>query len=156
MKEDIKVIARNRKARHEYEILDTTETGLVLEGSEIKSIREGRISLIGAYASFDDNGELWVHHMHIAEYPQARDNHEPYRGRKLLAHRRQLKKMNRMVREKGYTLIPLDVHLKRGRAKLELGVCRGKKQYDKRRDIAERDSERKIRTEMKRVSRGHD
>lgn len=156
MKEEKKIIARNRKARHEYEILDTVETGLVLEGSEIKSIREGKISLSGSYASLDDNGELWVHQMHIAEYPQARDNHEPYRDRKLLAHRKQLKKMGRLVREKGYTLIPLDVHLKGGRAKLELGMCRGKKQYDKRRDIAARDNERKIRTEMKRAIRGNE
>ena len=156
MKEEKKIIARNRKARHEYEILDTVETGLVLEGSEIKSIREGKISLSGSYASLDDNGELWVHQMHIAEYPQARDNHEPYRDRKLLAHRRQLKKMGRLVREKGYTLIPLDVHLIGGRAKLELGMCRGKKQYDKRRDIAARDNERKIRTEMKRAIRGNE
>jgi SsrA-binding protein len=156
MKKEKKVIARNRKARHEYEILDTVEVGLVLEGSEIKSIREGKISLSGSYASLDDNGELWVHQMHIAEYPQARDNHEPYRDRKLLAHRRQLRKMGRLVREKGYTLIPLDIHLNGGRAKLELGMCRGKKQYDKRRDIAERDNERKIRTEMKRAIRGNE
>lgn len=156
MKDDRKVIARNRKARHEYEILDTLEVGLVLHGSEIKSLRDGKISLSGSYASFDDNGELWVHQMHIAEYAQARDNHEPYRDRKLLAHRRQMKKLGRMIREKGYTLIPLDVHLSGGRAKLELGLCRGKKQYDKRRDIAERDTERKIRTEMKRTARGHE
>jgi len=156
MKDDVKVIVRNRKARHEYEILDTIEVGLVLEGSEIKSIREGQISLSGAYASFDDNGELWVHQMHIAEYTQARDNHEPYRNRKLLAHKRQLRKMSRMILEKGYTLIPLDVHLSGGKAKLALGVCRGRKQYDKRRNIAERDNERKIRTEMKRVSRGNE
>ncbi len=156
MKDDKKVIARNRKARHEYEILDTLEVGLVLRGSEIKSIRDGKISLIGSYASLDEHGELWVHQMHIAEYPQARDNHEPYRDRKLLAHSRQLKKIGRMVREKGYTLIPLDIHLMGGRAKLELGLCRGKKQYDKRRDIAERDTERKIRTEMKKAFRGND
>jgi len=156
MKDDIKIIARNRKARHEYEILSTTEMGLVLKGSEIKSIRDGKISLSGSYASFDDNGELWVHQIHIAEYPQARDNHDPYRDRKLLAHRRQLKKMDRMVREKGYTLIPLDVHLRGGRAKLELATCRGKKQYDKRRDIAERDNQRRISTEMKRMSRGYE
>lgn len=156
MKDDGKVIARNRKARHEYEILDSLEVGLVLEGSEIKSIREGKISLVGSYASLDDNGELWVHQIHIAEYAQARDNHEPYRDRKLLAHRRQLKRIGRMIREKGYTLIPLDIHLSGGRAKLELGLCRGKKQYDKRRDIAKKDSERKIRTEMKRALRGNE
>lgn len=149
-----RVIARNRRARHEYEILDTLEVGLVLLGSEIKSIREGRVSLSGAYASFDDQGQLWVNQMHVAEYPRARDNHDPYRPRKLLAHRRQLRKLGRSVAEKGHTLIPLDVHLTGGRAKLLLGLCRGKKKYDRRQDMAERDSERRIRTEMKRVSRG--
>ena len=156
MKDVKKVIARNRKARYEYEILDSMEVGLVLKGSEIKSIRDGKVSLVGAYASLDDNGELWVHQMHIAEYDQARDNHEPYRDRKLLAHRRQLKKMGRLIREKGYTLIPLDIHITCGRAKLELGICRGKKQYDKRRAIAERENERNVRTEMKRALRGND
>ena len=156
MKDSVKVIVRNRKARHEYEILDTIEVGLVLEGSEIKSIREGQISLSGAYASFDDNGELWIHQVHIAEYTQARDNHEPYRDRKLLAHKRQLRKMSRMILEKGYTLIPLDIHLSGGKAKMALGVCRGRKQYDKRRNIAERDNERRIEAEMKRISRGNE
>lgn len=151
-----RIIARNRKARHEYEILDTLEVGLVLEGSEIKSIRDGKVSLSGSYAAFDDLGQLWVHGMHVAEYPQARDNHDPYRPRKLLAHRRQLRRLGRSVMEKGHTLIPLDVHLAGGRAKLLLGLCRGKKKYDRRQDIAERDSERKIRTEMKRVSRGYE
>jgi len=151
-----KIMARNRKARHEYEIVDSIEAGLVLVGSEIKSIREGRVSLSGSYAAFDDRGELWVHQMHIAEYPQARDNHDPYRERKLLAHRRQLRRLARSVQEKGFTLIPLDVHISGGRAKLQLGLCVGKKKYDKRRDIAERDSERKMRAELKRVSRGHD
>ncbi|OPL18594.1 MAG: hypothetical protein AVO35_04480 [Candidatus Aegiribacteria sp. MLS_C] len=148
-----RVIARNRRARHEYEILDSLEVGLVLVGSEIKSIREGRVSLSGSYAAFDEHGQLWVNQMHVAEYPQARDNHDPYRPRKLLAHRRQLRKLARSVTEKGNTLIPLDVHLAGGRAKLLLGLCRGKKKYDRRQDIAERDSERRIRTEMKRASR---
>jgi SsrA-binding protein len=94
--------------------------------------------------------------MHIAEYPQARDNHDPYRTRKLLAQKRQLRKLGRSVSEKGYTLVPLDVHLSGGRAKLQLGLCRGKKKYDKRQDIAKRDSEMKIRSEMKRISRGHE
>lgn len=151
-----RIVARNRKARHEYEIIDTLEVGLVLVGSEIKSIREGRVSLSGSYASFDDSGQLWVHQMHVAEYSQARDNHEPYRPRKLLAHRRQLRRLGRSVTDKGHTLIPLDVHLTGGRAKLLLGLCRGKKKYDKRRDIAERDSRRKIQTELKRASRGND
>ncbi len=149
-----KVLTRNRKATHEYEVLDSLEVGMVLVGSEIKSIREGKVSLSGSYAAFDEAGELWVHMMHVAEYPQARDNHDPYRRRKLLAHRRQLKRLRRAVMEKGVTLIPLDVHLSGGRAKLRLGLCRGKKKYDKRHDMARRDAERKMRAEIKRSARG--
>lgn len=154
MSEKSKILARNRKARHEYSILSTLEVGLVLVGSEIKSIRAGKVSLSGSYASFDDKFELWVHHMHIAEYPEARDNHDPYRRRKLLAHASQLRKIRRMVQEKGHTLIPLDVHLSDGKAKLELGFCRGKKQYDKRAELAKRDADLNLRRAIKRESRG--
>ncbi|MBD3276725.1 MAG: SsrA-binding protein SmpB [Candidatus Aegiribacteria sp.] len=156
MKNEVRTVARNRKARHEYHIMDSLEVGMVLKGSEIKSIRAGKVSLSGAYADFDGGNELWIIDMHIAEYPQARDNHDPYRKRKLLAHASQLRKLRRMVHEKGHTLIPLDVHLRGGRAKIELGLCRGKKQYDKRRDIAKKDAERKMRASMKRESRGYD
>ncbi len=148
-----KVIARNRKARHDYHILDSLEVGIVLVGSEIKSVREGRVSLKGAYADFDDRGELWLHEAHIAEYDMARDNHVPDRRRKLLAHRSELRRMHRRVREKGYTLIPLDLHLRRGRAKVALGFCRGKRQYDKRRDIAQREQNRRMRAAMKHEQR---
>lgn len=144
------VVARNRKARHDYHILESLEMGLVLAGSEIKSIRGGKVSLVGAYAQFDDNLELWVHGMHIAEYPEARDNHDPDRPRKLLAHSRELRKIRRKVEEKGVTLIPLDVHINsRGRAKVEIGLCRGKTKYDKRSDIADKDSKRRIEAAMK-------
>jgi len=148
-----KVISRNRKARHDYHVLSSMEVGIVLVGSEIKSIRSGRVSLSGSYASFDDRGELWIHHMHIAEYPQARDNHEPYRDRKLLAHSNQLRRMRRLVREKGNTLVPLDVHLSNGKAKLELGVCTGKKQHDRRQEIARKDADMAIRKQMKERNR---
>lgn len=151
-----KILTKNRKARHEYHIMNSLEVGLVLVGSEIKSIRAGKVNISGSYASFDENGELWVHHMHIAEYPEARDNHDPYRDRKLLAHGSQLRRIRRMVQEKGHTLIPLDVHLSDGRAKLELGFCRGKKQYDKRVEIAKRDMELRMRREIKRETRGHE
>lgn len=156
MTEKDRTIARNRKARHDYQILSSIEVGIVLVGSEIKSIRAGKVSLSGSYASFDDNGELWVHQMHIAEYPQARDNHDPYRDRKLLAHLSQLRRMKRMVLEKGHTMIPLDVHLSGGRAKLELGFCRGRKSYDKREELARKDADMRIRREMKRAIRNHD
>ena len=150
----VKVIARNRKARHDYHVLDSLEVGMVLVGSEIKSVRDGKVSLKGAYASFDENGELWLHDSHIAEYGMARDNHVPDRKRKLLAHTAELRRLQRKVEEKGLTLIPLDVHLSRGRAKVELGICRGKRQYDKRRDIARREQNRRMRAAMKHEQRG--
>lgn len=144
------IVARNRKARHDYHILESIEMGLVLAGSEIKSIRAGKVSLAGAYAQFDDNLELWVVGMHVAEYPEARDNHDPDRPRKLLAHARELRKIRRKVEEKGVTLIPLDVHISGGgRAKIQIGLCKGKTKYDKRSDIAERDSRRRMDAAMK-------
>jgi SsrA-binding protein len=109
------------------------------------------VSLKGSYASFDDNGELWVHGMHVSEYTEARDNHDPDRDRKLLAHSSELRKLRRKTAEKGLTLIPLDIHLSGGRAKMELGVCRGKRVYDKRAALAERDEKRRIAAAMKRV-----
>ncbi len=156
MSETRKVVARNRKARHDYEVVDHLEMGLVLTGSEIKSVRAGRVSLKGSYAAFDESGELWARNMTIAEYPQARDNHVPDRPRKLLAHAAQLRRLARSVREKGFTLVPLDLHLSGGRAKLEIGLCRGKRQHDRRREIAERDVERRIRSRMKEQTRSAD
>ncbi len=154
MTEKARTIARNRRARHDYHIMETIEMGMVLLGSEIKSIRSGKVSLVGAYAQFDDNLELWVHGVHIAEYPEARDNHEPDRCRKLLAHGKELKKIRRKVEEKGVTLIALDVHLSEGgRAKIQIGLCKGKTKYDKRSDIADRDSKRRMDVAMKHALR---
>lgn len=144
------IVARNRKARYDYEIVSSLEVGIELRGSEIKSIREGKVNLKGSYATFDSRGELWVVDMHVAEYANARDNHVPDRRRKLLAHSHELSRLRRKVEEKGVTLVPLDVHMERGRAKIQLGVCRGKRQYDKRREIAKREQQRRMRAAMKR------
>jgi SsrA-binding protein len=140
---------RNRRARHDYDILETLEVGLVLVGSEIKSIRDGKAGLAGAYASFDDSGQLWVIGMHVAEYPQARDNHAPLRRRKLLAHSRELQRLRRKVDEKGLTLIPLDIHFTSGVAKIQLGLCKGRRAWDKREEIARREENRRIESTMK-------
>ena len=150
MADEARVLARNRRARHDYHILESVEMGLVLAGSEIKSMRAGKVSLSGSYAQFSPSGELWVHGMHVAEYPEARDNHDPDRPRKLLAHSRELVKIRRRVEEKGIALIALDVHMSpRGRAKMQIGLCRGKAKHDKRADIAERDSRRRMDAAMK-------
>ena len=147
--ENGRILVRNRRAKHDYHVLEALEVGLVLVGSEIKSIRNGKASLKGSYAAFDDSGELWVIGIHVSEYAEARDNHDPDRKRKLLAHSSELRKIRRKVVEKGVTLIPLDIHLSRGRAKLLLGLCRGKRQYDKRAAMAERDEKRRLDAAMK-------
>lgn len=140
----IKVVASNRKASHEYFLLDQYEAGLVLQGSEIKSIRAGQMSLAEAYVSVN-NGEAWLVDAHIAPYTQAaRYNHEPRRPRKLLLNRKELAELERAVRQKGVTIVPLRVYLKEGRAKLEIALARGKKLYDKRESIARRDAEREM------------
>lgn len=139
-----KIVATNRKARHEYFILESLESGIALQGSEIKSIRAGQISLAEAYIRIDGQ-EAWLEDAHIAPYEQASiNNHDPRRPRKLLLHRDEILKLWNMVRQKGVTVIPLNVHLKDGRAKLEIAVAKGKKLYDKRAEIAKRDSEREI------------
>ena len=145
----IKVIATNRKARHEYHFDDTYEAGLVLMGSEIKSIRAGRISLQEGYVLFED-GEAWLVNVHIAQYdPASQQNHDPKRRRKLLLHRRELDRLQGQSREKGYTVIPTRLYLKEGRAKVEIALARGKKLYDKRQAIAKRDSKRQIDRALK-------
>ncbi len=150
MSSDQRIAARNRRARHDYHVVDSLEVGMVLAGSEIKSIRAGKVSLSGSHAAFDDSGQLFVHGMSVAEYPEARENHDPERPRKLLAHRRELNRLSRQVEEKGMTLVPLDIHFsERGQAKMLLGVCRGKRQFDKRADLAERDSQRRLQAAMK-------
>ena len=143
------VITVNRKARHDYHIEESIEAGIVLKGSEIKSIRAGRVNLSDAYAQPDD-GELWLCNCHIATYDAASYNtHEPKRPRKLLLHRQELDSLAAKVTQKGLTLVPLKLYTKRGVAKLELGVARGKKVYDKREAIARRHAEREIERAMK-------
>lgn len=135
-------IARNRKARFDYTVVDEIEAGIVLKGTEVKSLRDGKIQLTDAYAAIE-KGEAFLHHVHISEYGNASFfNHEPTRPRKLLLHRREIDKLHSKVREKGLTLIPLDVYFKNGRVKVNLGLCRGKANYDKRAAIRDRDEKR--------------
>ena len=144
-----KVVVKNRKARYEYEIIDSVEAGLVLVGSEVKSIRSARVNLSDSYGRVI-KGEIWIIGMHISPYMEATtQNHDPLRERKLLLHRNEIKKLARRVQEKGYTLIPLRLYFKNNRAKLELGVARGKRQYDKKVSIAEKDAKREMEREQK-------
>jgi SsrA-binding protein len=144
-----KLIVSNRKARHEYHVLDTIEAGLVLQGTEVKSLREGRANLQDAFARFD-RGELWLYNLHISPYePGNRFNHDPLRPRKLLAHRRELRKLIGQAEQKGLTLVPLDLHFRRGVAKVSLALVRGKKLYDKRDDAKRRDAEREMARDWK-------
>jgi SsrA-binding protein len=139
-----KTVAVNRKAFHDYEVLQRVEAGLVLTGSEIKSIRDGRANIREAYAR-PEGGELWLFHAHIASYPAAHHfNHEPTRRRKLLLHKGEMHELGRAVEEQGLTLVPLRLYLKRGLAKVELGLVRGRRQYDKRQAIARREAERQM------------
>jgi SsrA-binding protein len=145
-----KVIAVNRKALHDYHILETVEAGLVLTGTEIKSIRAGRVSLREAFARPDDD-ELWLYAAHIAQYPAAgRFNHEPTRKRKLLLHRSELLELTSALQEKGLTVVPLRLYLKNGRAKVELALARGKRAHDKREAIAKREAERQMQRAIRR------
>jgi SsrA-binding protein len=139
-----KVVATNRKAKHEYFLLDTYEAGIVLKGSEIKSIRAGQISLAQAYVSVNDH-EAWLMNAHIAPYNEAsRFNHDPLRPRKLLLHASEIRKLYDKVRQKGATIVPLKVYLRDGLAKVEIALARGKKHYDKRAEIAKRDAQREL------------
>ncbi|MBN2425222.1 MAG: SsrA-binding protein SmpB [Calditrichaceae bacterium] len=141
---NIKIVASNRKARHDYEIINSMEAGMVLQGTEVKAVREGRVNLTDSYARFR-KGELWLIGLHISPYTKsAVQNHDPLRDRKLLLHKQELKKLFRQVEEKGVTLIPLKVYLKRHLVKIEIGLGRGKRKYDKRAAIAERDSKRDL------------
>ncbi len=145
-----KTITVNRKAQHDYQILRTLEAGLSLLGSEIKSIREGRVSIREAYVRAD-NGEMWLVGAHVAQYPPAAAaNHEPTRRRRLLLHKRQIAELKRSVESEGVTIVPLRLYLKGGRAKLEIAVARGKKRYDKRAAIAKRDAERQMQRALRR------
>src|SRR4030065_2731997 len=139
-----KTVATNRKARHEYFILETFEAGIALQGSEMKPNRAGQISLGEAYIRIDGQ-EAWLEDAHIAPYEQAnRFNHEPRRSRKLLLHHKEINHLWNEVRQKGITIIPLSIYLKEGRAKVEIAMAKGKKLYDKRADLAKRDAQREI------------
>jgi SsrA-binding protein len=143
-----RVAIQNRKARHDYFVLDAFECGIVLAGSEVKSIREGKANLQDAYARIED-GEVWLHGMHILPYPFSRVELEPVRPRKLLLHRKEIDALARDSAEKGVTLVPLKVYFKDGRAKVELALARGKRSYDKRQVLAERDARRETERAMK-------
>lgn len=148
-KEQIKVVAQNKKARHDYFIEQTLEAGIVLSGTEVKSIRQGKSNLKESYAAID-NGEAYIYSMHISPYEQGNIfNKDPLRDRKLLLHKAEINKLIGLTQQKGLTLVPIQLYLKRGRVKVELGVARGKKLYDKRDDIAERDAKREIDRRLK-------
>ena len=145
----IKVIAENRKAFHDYFVEEKVEAGIILKGTEIKSIRQGRINLKDSYARIE-HGEIFLYQMHISPYEKGnRFNHEPLRTRKLLLHRGEINKLIGKIQLQGLTIIPLKVYLKHGLVKIELGVCRGKKNYDKRQDMAERDAKREIERHLR-------
>lgn len=149
MDEAQKVIAINRRARFEFHIEETYEAGLALTGTEVKSLRAGRASIQEAFARVE-NGEVWLHHMHIPPYEAGSIfNHDPLRKRKLLLHRAEVRRLYGKAQQKGYTLVPLRVYFRRGVAKVELSVARGKKQYDKRAAIARREADRQIEKAVK-------
>jgi len=143
---------RNKKARFSFHIEDSIEAGIALVGSEVKSLRDGKASLDEAFARIQD-GEVFLCNMHIGPYEQAREQHDPRRTRKLLLHRREISRFLTRATARGYTLVPLKVYWKRGKAKVELAVARGKQQFDKREDIKRRDTEREVAREMSRRAR---
>jgi len=146
----IKVLTDNRKARHEYFLFDRLETGMVLTGSEVKSARDGKIQLVDAYGAIQ-GGELWLFNAHISPYSHAnRENHDPVRPRKLLAHRKEINRLIGKTREKGLTLIPTKIYLKKGRVKCELAVAKGKKLHDKRETARKREAEDEARAAIRR------
>jgi len=148
------MLAQNRKARFNYTIEDSIECGLVLEGTEVKSVRSGNISFPDAFAEIQ-NGEVWLKNVHITEYVYSSIfNHDPDRPKKLLLHKDEIKRLVRKVDEKGFTLIPLDFYLKNGKIKVALGICKGKKLFDKRSDIREKDMKRDIQREFRKKSEG--
>ncbi|MDG4802751.1 SsrA-binding protein SmpB [Micromonospora sp. WMMD980] len=151
-----KVVASNKKARHDYAVLDTYEAGMALTGTEVKSLRAGRASLVDAFAQERD-GELYLHGMHIPEYAQGTwTNHEPRRTRKLLLNRLEINRLLGKLKESGLTLVPLQVYFSDGWAKVEIGLARGKKSYDKRQDLAKRDADREIQRAAGRRGKGMD
>jgi SsrA-binding protein len=154
--EGTKLITSNRKARHDYHILETVEAGLVLTGTEVKSLRDGKASLQEAYARIDGD-EIWLVGAHIPEYTHGnRTNHEPTRPRKCLLHRKEIERMRGKIQEKGLTVVPLRLYWKRGRAKIELALVRGKREYDRREDVAKREANREMDRAMSRRAKGDD
>ncbi|MCL2190367.1 MAG: SsrA-binding protein SmpB [Treponema sp.] len=149
MAEGVKIIAVNRKARHDYSVDDSYECGIELLGTEVKSFRDGKISFPDAWAEVV-SGQVWLRSLHVSENPfSSVFNHDPDRRKRLLLHRDEIKRITRKVEEKGFTLIPLSFYFKKGRVKVELGLCKGKKSYDKRSDIRERDLHREAQREIR-------
>jgi len=145
----IKIVSINKKARFEYEVIEQIESGLVLQGTEVKSLRLGKVNFKDSYATVK-KGEVWLYNMHISPYEKGNIyNHEPLRVRKLLLHKQEIKRLTGKVEEKGMTLVPLKIYFKNGKAKIELGLGKGKKTVDRRRDIARRDQERELQREFK-------
>ena len=153
MADGIKIVAQNRKARYDYHILDSCEAGIELQGTEVKSLRQGKANLKDGYARVEDD-EVFLHNIHISEYEAGnRFNHDPTRKRRLLLNRREIHRLRTRAQEKGLTLIPLKLYFKRGWAKVELGLAKGKREYDRRHDIARRDAQRDMEKELKRAAR---
>jgi SsrA-binding protein len=149
MSESVKVIAVNRKARHDYSVDDTYECGIELLGTEVKSFRDGKISFPDAWAEVI-NGEVWLRSLKVAENPfSSVFNHDPDRKKRLLLHKEEIKRINRRVEEKGFTLIPLSFYFKKGKVKVELGLCKGRKAFDKRATIREKDLKREVEREFR-------
>lgn len=149
-KQGRKIVASNRRARHDYTIEDTLEAGIMLTGTEVKSLRAGRATLTEGYGLITD-GEVWLHGVHIPEYAQGTwTNHEPRRVRKLLLHRKEIERLERSTREGGLTLVPLSLYFSDGKAKIELALARGRRTYDKRHELARRDAEREVARALRR------
>ncbi|NOX64191.1 MAG: SsrA-binding protein SmpB [Chloroflexi bacterium] len=145
----VKTVATNRKAYHDYEVVESIEAGIALTGTEIKSVRAGQVNLRDGFALIRD-GEVWLQNVYIAPYRHGnRSNHDPRRERKLLLHRREINRLLGKIQERGWTLVPLKMYLKNNRAKVELGLVRGKRKYDKRRAIARRDAQRDVERALK-------
>lgn len=148
-KGDGKLVAQNKKARHDYAIEETFEAGIVLQGTEIKSVRNARVNLRDSYARID-KGEIFLHNMHISPYEQGnRYNHDPLRTRKLLLHKKQISRLIGETKESGYSIVPLKMYIKDGYAKVLIGVARGKKKYDKRQDLKQKEAKRDIERAFK-------
>ena len=151
-----KLIAQNRKARHDYSVLDTYEAGVMLTGTEVKSLRLGRASLVDGFATIDD-GEVFLRNVHIPEYEQGSwTNHEPRRVRKLLLHRAEIERLIGKTKESGLTLVPLSMYFSQGKVKVELALARGKRSYDKRQDLARKDADREVQRALGRRAKGID